>query len=142
MSEREAGPALDALVAERVMGLEVAWFDSARDLIWLEEVDAFVQRDAGVARLAGTRYALPFSRDLHIVGRWLRVVAYSTTGDGMLLVIERMRALGWWWELAKATDGAAVEAVFSLGATYWHRSADTLPHAVALAALAALEGRG
>lgn len=121
--EREAGPALDADIGQHVMGLIVQRW-----------------RDGDV--VTGSHYFGPDGR------RMFETPAYSTTGDGMLLVIERMRALGWWWELdspgqqdanGDTRDQAHLWRIDSEATVTM--AGDTLPHAVALAALAALEGR-
>lgn len=63
---------------------------------------------------------------------------YSTTGDGMLAVLERMRELG--WRSLVTTYGERIEAMFYPGEGWpiYAASADTLPHAVCLAALEAV----
>lgn len=144
---RQAGPALDALVAERVMGLEVAWFYSVVDLIPVQGINAYLLRNGRDPRPAGSTCALPFYRDQHVAGRWWRVAGYSHAGGPMLLVIERMRALGWDFAVkVTRTPGYRVwfdkmPKVTDADFRYGDGRADTLPHAVALAAPAALEGQ-
>ena len=61
---------------------------------------------------------------------------YSTTGDGMLAVLERMRELGWYGRTGFLPDGCA-EFQHATGHVVGG-IADTLPHAVCLAALEAV----
>jgi hypothetical protein len=116
--EHEAGPVLDNFVATRVMGLT--------------PVIGRAGYAIGMAFPDGQGYT----------------PAYSTTGDGMLLVIERMRALGWMVEMTMwcATEPVPYPAwarfkpvTIAIRQERRAASATTLPHAVALAALAALE---
>ena len=70
---------------------------------------------------------------VEVFGFVVREYKYSTTGDGMLAVLERMGAQGWDVEVVADDDGwivkyAGEHAVF----------APTLPHAVCLAALEAV----
>lgn len=67
------------------------------------------------------------------------------SGEAMLLVIERMRALGWGYRLFHLLEGAH-QAEFGRhhspydGAYQFVECSASLPHAVALAALAAMGG--
>lgn len=70
-----------------------------------------------------------------------RPVQYSTAWEGMRLVVERMRELGWWVDLTLRDEWQCKFHGYPrpreiLG------SSDTLPHAVCLAALAAVEAEG
>jgi hypothetical protein len=118
----EAGAALDRLLAVEAMG-------------WREERGAW---------LAET----PTN---HIQVRYLAPPTYSTSYGGMELVLERMRALGWACSMEEVFTGPAMSRD-PADMTYWWeaelRSFDeerkawgegaTLPHAIALAALAAV----
>lgn len=100
----EAGRELDALVAVEVMG----WTRlSIRNPLWHSPSDLV------------WRAELP---------------AFSTTGDGMLAVLEQMRALG--WEFAVYCDPGEAGWSVTIGGALLSR--DTLPHAACLAALEAV----
>lgn len=64
---------------------------------------------------------------------------YSTEWDAMRLVVERMVALG--WTVMSVADSGKFGVTLRRSTAPWFRHAqgDTLPHAVALAALAALK---
>ena len=62
---------------------------------------------------------------------------FSSTGDGMLLVLEAMRARG--FDLDLLTDAGTWRCDFDNGTIDTHKEAATAPRAVALAAKAALE---
>ena len=109
----EAGRELDALVAVEVMG-------------WTRQrLGQWVKPDGGPTIAEPNRY--------------------STTGDGMLEVLERMRGLGWIGVCKVSTDTRSY-ARFSRNARPGEThavngkdvEADTLPHAVCLAALEAV----
>lgn len=136
--EREVGPAypegtrLDAEVARVVFGLA--------DLKWWKSTGG-----GRVRRVMPTSIVDP---DIFVTfrtedGKDQMVASYSTTGDGCLLVIERMLALGWEPLMTRTMDHDAWAATFSAVANLYTygpgKAADTLPHAVCLAALAALE---
>jgi hypothetical protein len=113
LSDRE----LDALVAEKVMGLEVN-----RDM-WVGD----------------------YLRHRHLVDPmlWTLVPHYSTTWDGMGMVIEAMAKLGWRLRVYEMYTGpyeVTFEQAYDHGFVERTRSDVKLPRAVALAALAALEG--
>ena len=114
MPERE----LDAYLAEHLFGLVGCTFDECRE--------AAEERD---------HYHYPG----HGWGSWKRADRYSSTGDGMLLVLEAMRER-WSWtaELSEDTDGKW-RVMFDNNSDDHECVADTLPLAVALAAKAALE---
>lgn len=108
----EAGSELDALVAQEVMGLLGDGLPSTRYWPGIGHVMVHEPRRA------------PFD--------------YSTSYEGMGLVLERMQALGYTYDV-DATDGVPLVT--------WHRPGPgptfraegvTLPHAVALAALTAV----
>lgn len=73
----------------------------------------------------------------------------SSTGDGMLLVIEAMRGRGWDWEMHAYSNPAMRGMRFTAGASSpavpsplaWWADASSLPRAVAEAARAAWEAR-
>lgn len=70
-----------------------------------------------------------------------RPIQYSTTWEGMRLVVERMRELKWLCQMQQQEDGKW-EAVFMN--EDWEdeiKWADSLPRAVCLAALAAVESK-
>lgn len=67
--------------------------------------------------------------------------AYSTTGDGMLAVIEKMRERGFRFEagtVAIGKDNALYLVGFGKGHGFAGHQAEGLPRAVAIAALRAL----
>lgn len=121
-----AGRDLDALVAEKVMNRSLKCCMCGRVL------DCDVS--CGMAR---------HQRPLD---------PYSTTWEGMRLVVERMRELGWlsvemrWTKRGKYSPLSLLEGwscFFSSDKppfTVGHFEAETAPHAVCLAALAAIEG--
>ena len=65
---------------------------------------------------------------------WMHIPlpAYSTTYEGMGLVLERMTEL-WHWDIVSLTKGG-----FRASFGSYRGDADTLPHAVCLAALKAV----
>ena len=71
-------------------------------------------------------------------GDWVAVHAYSTTGNGMLAMLEWMRAKGWFINLNYWPDGATTR-VYVAGTSILlaRTSENAAPHAVALALLAA-----
>ena len=78
-----------------------------------------------------------------VMGSELQGVAYnfySTTWEGMRLVVERMRKLGFTPSMEQAFTGEKWTAYFDINkSSGWVTgSAATLPHAVCLAALAAV----
>ena len=67
--------------------------------------------------------------------------AYSTTGDGMLIVLHTMKEHGWLFVIVTMTDGRFEVQFWREGQSEHHffGNNDSLPTAVAIAALAALE---
>ncbi len=63
----------------------------------------------------------------------------STTGDGMLLVLEAMRERGWGAVIVMGRQVWSIDVQTAKCKTLSRARADTLPRAVALAALAALD---
>jgi len=128
-----AGPGLDAALEERVFARELQHYPTA-ETAHLPKKD----RRYGSGRWEGHRWVLP--------------PRYSTTWEGAGLVVERMRALGYWLGLnVPSACGSDREAC----AVFWHAfpndpdederfrivgdaHGDTAPHATALAALAAV----
>lgn len=168
--EREAGPALDGLLAQVAFGQTVETMGGSIDpesgYFFVCEACQYAVGSAEYrARMDELEWDGPRSyrfdhehqeeRPCYLDAphdHWAAVPAYSTTGDGMLLVIERMRALGWSVEMSM-WDGVdkvpfPAWAKFAPVSVMVRRSlnggtnADTLPHAVALAALAAMGGMG
>lgn len=69
--------------------------------------------------------------------------AYSSTGDGMLMVLEAMRERGWSFQLSDGlTETSLWVALFESDRADHQIYADSLPRAVAEAAKAALEEEG
>lgn len=127
---------LDALVAERVMG--VRWKEVRRILINGREC---VAPDEGPPILWPDSYGDPLDPNPGANAGW-SPMTYSTTGDGMLAVIERTRELGkpitihaWTAEGSPRWRAFFLppEAGPDLGA-----NDDSLPRAVCLAALKAV----
>lgn len=137
----EAGRELDAFVAVEVFGWK-----------WLEHFQT-----------RGAMLMPPDRADMGLRDRlWYRtekregdthdVARYSTTGNGMLAVLERMRELGWEWDISEVSSGpvgaehtqyarawsASLEAFSDDDGRFFISRADTLPHAVCLAALEAV----
>jgi len=121
MDDRE----LDAWLAEHLFGLEVEWD------YWFPGSDG------------GKRSAAPSNRDKipFEVGEFDCLPSYSSTGDGMLLVLEAMR---------ERRQTLLIDATYDekqwwvkWGEDKWHQENavidDSLPRAVALAAKAAIE---
>lgn len=102
-----AGRALDYLVAEQVMDKHPVVGD------WM-----------GLATYRLTKEGKPLPY-------------YSETWEGMRLVVERMRELGWFCEMADHGNSWTVKAVKD-GRDLVVFEAAELPHAVCLAALAAV----
>lgn len=116
----QPGRELDAKVAEVVMG----WAPHFRNTAFYVKAEL--------------RLAIMASFEMHVSG-WKP----SESWEGMRLVLERMRELGWTpymaiheerWDEWNVTF-VKVNAAFS-------RTAAEMPHAVCLAALAAIEGEG
>lgn len=112
----ESGSELNALIAQDVMGWQPP--DSSRAYAPSQWLDAKGNRD------------------------WPPYRAFSSSYEGMGLVLERMQALGWSFSTATAPefDWWAEFTNWQLhhGGGNFRVRADTLPHAVALAALAAV----
>ena len=70
-----------------------------------------------------------------------RLPAYSSTGDGMVIVLEAMRGRGFEFSLRLSEDSSQWMAIIIFGPPIGSAicRSDTLPRAVALAAKAALE---
>jgi hypothetical protein len=125
---RDAGRALDALVAEKVMG-------------WT----ALHRRDGGSAEYLGTVPDNSFvgaSTAKRIPGKTYCVPEYSTDIAAAWLVVERMRADGWWPEVKYLVDwdnAAKWYAACHRPPHQWSATAATAPLAICRAALAALE---
>ena len=145
MTERAevgAGRELDVQIAEEVMGLTVyrEWPPTDRSGLWPADCH---QRLPVYLRVEGRDW-----EGRTIPGPLLySVPPYSTTWEGMRLVVERMRQLGWYFDLADFTVGAADERVWEAvfvrqrdGNLDRHCIRDVqAPTAVAQAALKALE---
>lgn len=126
---------IDALVAEKVLG-------------WTG-----VEYDPGDARTMGLCHGTPPGTkaehindvSLHGTGTGeYHIPRYSTTGDGLLLVVEAMRGKGWGCQMTRGTPGFDCWANFfrertnEAGDTGHGRMTKELPLAVSLAALKAL----
>ena len=103
------------------------------------ELDALVAKAMGqdVRRVPDGRGGLEWEmRDPG--GDWVAVPAYSTAGNGMLAMLEWMRAKGWFINLHYWPDGATTR-VYVAGTSILlaRTSENAAPHAVALALLAA-----
>ena len=122
---------LDAKVAEEVMG----WteIDAARAFSGWEFTDNEDWRydgSTGVGVPPGKKYAYPIDR-------------YSSTGDGMLAVVEALRGRGWQVSTLIGPDGMNLVRVMRTEEEQFYESqplveGDTLPRAVCLAALKAV----
>ena len=120
--------ALDAEIAERIMGRAVTR-------------DAYVYDPAG----GGAGFTGPGFTDtfLPATGSMEMIPRYSTSGDAMLEVLARMKALGWKPYLSEPSDGTHL-ATFVRSASIIQEdevvkaTAPTLPEAVARAALKAV----
>lgn len=69
------------------------------------------------------------------------IPAYSTTYEGMGLVLERMRGFGWYGSVKMSLDMSCYARFTRNASPKYHGfevDADTLPHAVCLAALKAV----
>lgn len=120
----EAGPELDALVAIEVIG-------------------GYVHAHAGPGTVSpATAPAADGSRV--VMDSAFPAQCYSTTYEGMGLVLERMQALGWYVQIKSVRDLQLDEWSWRVDLEPGHgwaevqQCAPTLPHAVALAALAAV----
>lgn len=115
----KAGSELDALVGKRVLGLAVESYDAT-----------------STGRSIAKKY---FVRDDS--GRPRAIPRCSTTWEGMRLVVEAMRAKGWYVTM-NGPDGYDGHwfARFRSRTFVESANADTAPHAVALAAMLAVGG--
>lgn len=66
---------------------------------------------------------------------------YSTTWSGMQLVVEEMQRRNWWIVLNSEGDKWSALFYWDPNAEAFEEESDTAPHAVALAAIAVLEGQ-
>ena len=158
----EAGRELDALVAQYVMGW-TPWLEQRgqyRHVVWQTDPNREPwkrsQDDAAQRQRYSEFRVEDFDPMRHIMTQVGDTFRPSTTGDGMLAVLERMRALDWTWELGEWSFGPAAPGTphtahpRAWGATLTPfddgddrvvvAAADTLPHAVCLAALEAVRG--
>jgi len=81
-----------------------------------------------------------YMNDIHEI-----IPAYSTTWEGMKLVVEEMKRKGWsftlqCWGDEEQIEEMPYEATFGFLGSEPTATANTAPHAVCLAALKALEG--
>ena len=130
-----AGRELDAAVLRQLFKAHV--YDTDMELHKAVSANAVTFPYAEWDRRAGC-YMLTLKEH----GEWVHI-APSTSWHGMGLVVERMRELGWHYTIhtVEKVAGVMVEARFSS----WERgtfdaTAETAPHAVALAAIAAVGG--
>lgn len=107
-----AGPAIDAAVAEHVMGRRV-----------------IIGPDAGRLVIEAGDYC-------HV-----EIPAYSTTVDGMLAVMEMVSEEGWNVEILY-TSGGCRASVSRITRAYAEFIGEKPPHALSVAALLALAARG
>ena len=70
-----------------------------------------------------------------------RIPAYSTTWEGIGLIVEHMKQNGWTFTLDVSLDREWPEAYFH-GKQFGAASAETYPRAVATAAVLAAQGKG
>lgn len=118
MTDRE----LDAWLAEHLFGEQVRWMN--------------IERDHFDTVLDGSTFHCSGMGDCR----------YSSTGEGMLMVLEAMRERGYYYVLrcmdSLVRGNTRIGCTFEgdgLSGTGWIREADTAPRAVAEAAKAALE---
>lgn len=148
MTEVAAGPELDAIVAEKVMGERVMrWGDDC------PRCGHPCSKHGGGDTCLACQLEGPPSSTGERCGDydWDYARPYSTTGDGMLLLLERMRELGWvfitlelWDRRGQEVAGALMQresyTLSDSGPRTSRGEADTLPEAVCRAALQAVEG--
>lgn len=166
----DAGPELDALIAERLFGRTgIGYYGPPADPAeeWLHEKS--VRYDTEEEAIAADRryYDACYPDEESRRGRptpeemgamlcywedgWgpLAIDEYSTSGDGMLLVVERMRELGYTVLLVHRTDGSLRRDSYEFDCSFtdwntppyadYYAKAPTAPLAVARAALRAME---
>jgi hypothetical protein len=105
----QPGRELDAMVAEQILGWESR--EREPDEVYFVDIHGNVRKGSP-----------------------------SQSWEGMRLVVERMRELGWKWDIREQRDGywfAALMKGYSLTSPFGR--SPHLPHAVCLAALAAIE---
>lgn len=130
----KAGRELDALVAEKVMGLPVVW--SSEPYVIL----GGTRREGRFPYLKGRAHGCDYD--------WAEVPHYSTDIGAALTVAEHMHAQGWHYEVGSHISLDDVRwAEFARGNydaydASWEESYDvgaaTIPHAICLAALRAV----
>ena len=135
----EAGRELDARIAEKVMGATWKRHDGATG-DWL----AFDHADAMLTQNRPVSLWVLAARTERGVQAWPECRAYSTDIAAAWLVVEKMRADGFMFRINATADDAGVE---TWAARFWtldrdddfcDRYAATAPHAICLAALAAI----
>lgn len=156
---------LDALVAERVMGLNLK---PSRELALARVGETFIAMTGNPFVLRDGRQVYMISplpdppdpkdwnsRYYQRVGEFMgdEIAAlvdayrlppspYSTSGDGMLAVMEAMRAKGWGYRITATRNGGTVHVWFAEFPQSWDdvtpASGPSAPRAVAIAALRAL----
>ena len=118
VEDMPAGPALDALVAEKVM--EFWWFSDSRGFRMLIEP---------ITELENVCYTTG-------QGPFQRVPHYSTDIAAAWLVVEKMRDKGWYWAVYYFTTIEAAFTYAGLGSKA--AQADIAPLAICRAALLAV----
>lgn len=136
-TEMQAGPALDTRVANVVFGREMAF--------WRRREDS---PTSGEPRWERCAHDAPgaFWVDGDPAGewrpdRWTMVPPFSTEGNAMLYLIERMHGQGWDYTITSTVDDGYIACNFQRRDNDWVHGAawgKSAPHAVALAALKAL----
>lgn len=135
MTELEAGPELDALIAVHIFGwrwVSYPWYDGT--------IKQYLQAPDGDPPHGDDFYV--FDDDTRITD-W-NFGGWSDTWDGAGLVVEQMRSMGWHYQLADGFDGQQT-AVLLWGKSWWHdpdkaykARAPMLPLAICRAALLAV----
>lgn len=138
MSERIAGRELDALIAERVMGETLSWWDvvdeggERKGLVWGNEYRRPTREEAEwyAARRRGWK-AVPV------------VVQYSEDIEYAMQVVDAMRAKGWRWRIGTGDENPEhVYAAFWKARGFLVQHSDEAPTAalaICRAALATLD---
>jgi len=131
IDDMKPGRELDAFVAEVVFGLEVAK---------QERYSQFHYELAKKAKIPKAQMDIPKYISYSVGSKVL--TEYSTSWEGMRLVVEEMQRRGWWLYVDQRSDK-------EYNVRFWHSSkgiwsefvlAGPLPYATILAAIKALQG--
>lgn len=132
MPEELTGRALDAMVAEKVMGWK--WF------VHPEEPRAFLASPKSLDQMERMGWLPDDGREAREMG--FSIPAYSSTWEGLGLVVDEMERRKWAWKIQKVYRGEGAAdghyALFTSGGQEGYSLALTAPEAVARAALKAL----